>query len=333
MDKQVIVSIKTILFTLLLLLGVYVVYRLGPVFAILVIAGLIVLALEPMVKFFMNLTVMNRPLSRSAAVILSYAFAFSVVVLIFTIGLPPVVIQGQRLIQQLTGLLATLNIPPELLTLDNLFPQFSRFSSGVFTALTSGVALVFTFFSVFIISIYMSLDWVNIKKRFFSLFSGATKHEIARIVEEVETNIGHWFKGELFLMLVVGVLSFIGLLVLGINYPLALALIAGLLEAVPILGPVVSAILVSIVGFTQSPVHGLAGLALFILIQQLENSILVPKIMQRVSGFSPLVILIALLIGSNFFGIIGAILAVPITMVLVLVVKAILRHSYQKDLE
>ena len=150
---------------------------------------------------------------------------------------------------------------------------------------------------------------------------------MTNVVEEVETNVGHWVKGQLVLMLVIGVLSFFGLWALGVDYPLALALIAGLLEAVPILGPVISAVLASVIGFSQDPIIGLAVLGFFTILQQLENNILVPKIMQRVSGFSPLVILIALIVGSNFFGVMGAIVAIPITMILVIVVKSVLRHT------
>ena len=162
------------------------------------------------------------------------------------------------------------------------------------------------------ISIYMSLDWENLKRRFISLFPNKFKLEVLRIIEEIETNVGHWVKGQLVLMLVIGSLSFVGLAILQVPYPLALGLIAGVLEIVPIL---------------DTPLKSLAVIALFIGIQQLENNLLVPKIMQKVSGFSPLVILVALLIGSNFFGIVGAIIAVPVTMIAAIVIKSILKHT------
>ncbi len=88
-----------------------------------------------------------------------------------------------------------------------------------------------------------------------------------------------------------------------------------------------SGALAGVIGFSDSPVKGLAVLVLFFIIQQSENNLLVPKVMQRVSGFSPLVILIALLIGSEFFGIVGAILSVPVTMISVIVVKKILLYT------
>jgi predicted PurR-regulated permease PerM len=326
MDRQIVITIKTVLIALLMVLAGYVIYRLGPVFAILLVSGLLVLSLEPLVRFFMGFKLFNKPISRGFAVLLTYATFIIVVALIFTVGLPPVLVQAQRLLANLPVVIAALT-GQEIVGIIDFLPQLADVPRQVFDVLTVGLSTLATIFSVFILSIYMSLDWENIKTRFLSLFSGSTKEEMSNIVHEVETNIGHWVKGEITLMTVIGIASFIGLSILGIEYALALALIAGLLEIVPILGPVISAILAAVVGFSDSPIKGLAVLGLFILIQQLENSLLVPKIMQRVSGFSPLVILIALLIGNNFFGLVGALIAVPTTMVGAVIVRSVLKHT------
>jgi len=128
-------------------------------------------------------------------------------------------------------------------------------------------------------------------------------------------------------MVAVGVMCFFGLVVLGVDYPLALGLISGVLEIIPLFGPFLSAILAAIVGFTISPVKGLAIIGLYILVQQLENDFLVPKIMHKVSGFSSLTVLVAILIGGRFFGIVGAMLTVPITMIGWIIVRKILEYS------
>ncbi len=327
MDKNIVISIKTILLVFLMILSGYVIYRLGPIFGVLLISTLIVLALEPMVKVIKARTVFNHQISRGTAVLITYAVFIAMVVIIFTIGLPPVITQAQTLIGSLASLLAGLDINlNDTFSITSLVPQLSKFSGGVFGALSSGFSTITTLFSVLMISIYMSLDWENLKRKFIGAFPDKYKVEVLRIVEEIELNVGHWVKGQITLMVVIGSISFVGLLLLRVPYPLALALIAGLLEVVPILGPVLAAVIASIIGFADTPVKGLAVIALFTVIQQLENNLLVPKVMQRVSGFSPLVILIALLIGSNFFGIAGAIMAVPLTMIAVIIVKSILKH-------
>jgi predicted PurR-regulated permease PerM len=128
-------------------------------------------------------------------------------------------------------------------------------------------------------------------------------------------------------MLVVGLLSYIGLVILDVDYPLALGIISGLFEVVPMIGPIMSAIVASFVALSISPASSFGVIVLFIVIQQFENNLLVPKIMQKVSGFSPIVIILALMIGGQLFGILGAILAAPSAMVLAVLIKRYLNYS------
>ena len=121
--------------------------------------------------------------------------------------------------------------------------------------------------------------------------------------------------------------SFIGLSILGVKYSVGLGIMAGIFEAIPNIGPILSGIIASLIGFSDSPIKGIGVASLFIVIQQLENNILVPKIMGRVSGFRPLVIFVALLIGADFFGIVGAICAVPVTMIISTILKKFLVYE------
>ncbi len=123
-------------------------------------------------------------------------------------------------------------------------------------------------------------------------------------------------QGQLFLGVIVGVLVYIGLSLLGIRFALLLAIIAGILELVPYIGPVLSAIPAVILAFFQAPILALWILILYIVVQQLENYLLVPVIMKKVVGLNPVVVIIALLIGGKLLGILGIILAVPAAAVL-----------------
>ena len=116
-------------------------------------------------------------------------------------------------------------------------------------------------------------------------------------------------------MSIIGVLIYIGLRLLGIPYALPLAIFAGILEAVPNIGPVISAIPGVVIALTISPVMGLAAAALYFLVQQLENSVVVPKVMQKATGVNPLITILSLAIGFQLAGPLGAILAVPIVIV------------------
>jgi predicted PurR-regulated permease PerM len=328
MNNQIVISIRTIVITLLFAVGGYVIYRLFPIFGTILIAMFIVIALEPAVRYFMKTTFWNRLIPRNVAVLITYSLFILVLVLLFTLGLPPILSQSQKLVLNLSQILQDINLPQGMnISLAEIFPSVSSVSGGVISITVAVFSNITALFSLFILSVYMSLDWENIKKRLLELLPDKLEEEVSNIITEIETNVSYWVKGELFLMLIVGILSFIGLEILGIKFSLALALVSGLLEVVPIIGPILSAVVASIIGFGDSAVKGFGVIALYIVIQQMENNILVPKIMEKVSGFSPLAILLALLIGSEFFGIVGAILAVPITMVLAIIIKRILRYN------
>lgn len=325
MDRDISISIKTIVLTLLLILGGYIVYRLGPVIGIILVAALLVISLEPAVQRIMRITFFNRPITRGVAVIISYIVFVLVVISVFTFGLPPVLVQLQRLVVGLSnidgkiGFLRDLGIP-----FSDFLPASSEFSSSVVTATLSVFSNIAAFVSVLVVSIYMSMDWENIKKNFIGLFPRDLEEKTEDTIDEIEKNVGSWVKGELLLMLIIGVSSFVGLLIIGVKYSLALGLVAGVMEIVPSLGPLISAIVAAIVGFAESPAKGIGAVALFVIIQQLENDLLVPKIMQKVSGFSPLIVLIALLVGGEFFGILGVLVAVPTMMILTIILKKVL---------
>ena len=126
-------------------------------------------------------------------------------------------------------------------------------------------------------------------------------------------------------MLLIGIVTYFGLLLLGVPYPLALAVIAGLLEVIPILGPIISVIPAVIVAWSLvSPISAVGVIGLYILIQQLESNLIVPKVMQKVIGFNPLVTLIGFMIGAKLLGLTGAILAIPLTIIFIEVSKYIL---------
>lgn len=326
MDKNINISIKAILFAFGLVIGGYIIFRLSNILGIFAIALLIVFALEPLVKKLMQLTVLNKKVSRGVAVGFSYLLLIVFLVFVFTMWLPPFISESQKLIKNIPKIVNSIQLSDKLeLNFSDILPQTSKISSNLLTASLSVFSNLTTLFSLFVISLYMSLDWPNIKRRFASLFPDKTEDLVLDTIDEIEVSLGHWLKGESILMLVVGTASFVGLLLLDVDYPLSLGLISGFLEVVPMIGPVFSAIIAGIIALADAPIKALGVVILFIIIQQLENNILVPKVMQKVSGFSPLIILFALLVGGEFFGIVGAVLAVPATMILSIVAKKVIR--------
>jgi predicted PurR-regulated permease PerM len=151
---------------------------------------------------------------------------------------------------------------------------------------------------------------------------------------EIETKIGAFVRGLAILGFVIGLLSAIGYVAIGLPYGLTIAIIAGILEAIPYVGPLIALALAGIVGLTVSQDMALLAIGIAMVIQILENSIVVPRVMDRAVGVSPVVTLLALAVFSDLFGLLGALLAVPLAAVFqVLLDRMMLRAVAPADLD
>jgi len=323
MDKEVVISVKTALVFVGVALGCYLVYRMGEVFAILGVSLLIATAVEQTVK-----RLVRKRIRRGLAVYLVYILLIALGLGIFTAGIPPLLKEVRRLIENLPHILQSLSNLEQLgFSTDSIFTQITSLSANIVTVSYSVFSNATILITIFFLSLYMSLDWENLKIKFLSLFANETRDEIEETIFEIEVSVSQWIKGQALLMVAVGVASFAGFTAIGIEYALALAVIAGILEIVPMLGPTITAVIASAITFTQSPIKGLMVLGVCIVIQQLENNLLVPRIMQKVSGFSPLVILIAVVTFTSFFGIVGTVVAVPCVMIGFVIAKRVLNFA------
>jgi predicted PurR-regulated permease PerM len=215
-------------------------------------------------------------------------------------------------------------------SIKKFFTGLSTDFSNLGNALQNALSLTFTafgliihFITVIIISIYLLLDRENILNFIIKAFR-LDKMKFLKTYEKIESQLGAWIRGQLFLGLIVGVTTWIGLTILGIKFALPLAVLAGMLEIVPIIGPILTAIPIAIIGFSMSPVKGLLSLGLSTLIQQVEGHFLVPGVMKRAVGLSPVVTLISLLIGSRLLGLVGSIIAVPLAAMFSVLIQSYL---------
>lgn len=318
-SKQYVISVKTILSFFGLALSVYVVYRLRSILGLALVALLLAIVMESLVKSVMSVTFLNKPLSRGVAVILSYLLFLLLGATFLIVAAPMVVKESQKLVASLSFLLSSLKINEKSLfeSLNFLDVLGNVLKSGNFTSLLSGSVLVLSrLVSMIVFSVYISLDWPNIKESFVRLFPPQKSQELREVFYLIEIHMGDWVRGQLTIMFAVGALGFVGLSIAGVDYALALGFMSAIFEIVPILGPFFSTAVATMVGFSQAPAKGLMAFLIFLAIQQVESNFVTPKVMQKFSGFNPLVILLALMIGSEFFGIFGTILAIPVTMIL-----------------
>lgn len=221
-----------------------------------------------------------------------------------------------------SGSLPSFILPTQLQTLIDMASDTAQQQAWPLardTIITIGQILL-----VFVMGFY----WLTAREQILSLLlrlSPLSRRSYVELIwNDVEKTLGAFVRVQVILILVVGGAAYVGLVILGIPYAPALAIIAGLTEAIPLVGPFLGAIPAVLVGFTISPTIGLLIAGWYLLIQQLEGNILVPKIMEHQVGLNPLLVLIALIAGGILNGIAGALLAVPIAGALQVIVRHLL---------
>lgn len=316
-NKQIVISTKTILITLGLIALAWILYSMIDLLFLLFTALVLSLALDPFVD-----KLAKGKITRTFAVVITVGILFVSLGILGSLFISPLILQTKLLIAQMPTYIQFLAENTPIGTLfnssinGNYFNQITQSAGNVIQFTTTAFNSVFNIFVVFILTVYLLLDLSNVRLAFLSLFPSKDRKGIAEVLLKIEDKLGGWLRGQLSLMLIIGLLTYIGLIVLRIEESLALAVIAGLLEVVPIIGFMISLIIAVIIGFVTSPITGFAILGLYVLIQQLENNYIVPKVMEKAVGFNPIVTLFVLLIGGKMFGLIGMLLAIPMSIVI-----------------
>ncbi len=168
--------------------------------------------------------------------------------------------------------------------------------------------------AIFALSFYLTVGRDGVEKLLIAILPSAYEERAFRIYTRVAKKIGKWLTGQLFVSLIVGVATFLGLWLLGVKYSLFLGLLAAVTEIIPYVGPIFTGGIALIIGFNESFNLGIYAFILFAVIQQIENHLLLPSVMRYTTALNPALVLTALLIGGKVFGIVGLILAVPIAV-------------------
>jgi predicted PurR-regulated permease PerM len=194
---------------------------------------------------------------------------------------------------------------------------------GLATGVFSG--LLYLLFSL-ILALYLTIDGDRIRRYLVQLLPVDPEEQALAVTERIGVRLGAWARGEALLGVIIGSMTWLGATLLGLPYAAALALIAGVGELVPNLGPIIAAVPLIVVGLLVSPTHGLLALVLAVVIQQLENNLIVPRVMSQAVDLHPVVVMVAILSGNELLGVPGALLAVPVVASLSVVVDEIQRE-------
>ncbi len=186
------------------------------------------------------------------------------------------------------------------------------------------LGFLFGIVSVLVIGFFWMSATERLNRSVIGLLPPKRAEAVRSLAAELSLRAGGWVRGQVLLMVFIGTVTFVGLFALGVPYPLALATWASLMEIIPIIGPFLGAIPAILVAFTKSPWLALATAILYVIVQQLENNILVPKVMERAVGLHPILVMVGVLAGGVLYGILGIVIAVPLMAAMQVLVMRLL---------
>ncbi|MFH2019113.1 MAG: AI-2E family transporter [bacterium] len=313
------ISFNTILKTFVLIFSIWTLFQLRNIIVIVFIAFILMTAIYPLVSFARKHKLPILPI-----ILVIYIAVLALLTLVVASLIPAVLEQSKALIQNMPQYLSSLENSLNLKFDPNIGNNYlSGIPSNLLRLVAGAFSNVLNIMAIFFITYYLTLERPFLHKYLNRIFfAGDAEKRAENMVIAIEKKVGGWVRGELILMLIIGLMTYGGLTLLNIPYALPLAMLAGILEVVPNLGPTIAAIPATLLGFTISPLLGLGAVVMSILIQQLENNLIVPRVMQTATGTKPLVTILVLLSGYTLGGVAGAILAMP----LFLIVSTLFEH-------
>lgn len=329
---QLEISTWAILKVLLVLAAFYFLYLIRDIIVLFFIVLILAATFRPVVNRW------ERKIKRLPAVLALILIALAVLTFVVYILVPPLINQLQDFIKNLPEIMTRYSFLSSYRPLiNNSLKSLTSNMSGLtgnFVNITASVfGGIFSFITALVMTIYLLLDRDGLKNFVISIIPADSQVPIINLAKKMSVKVGDWFRGQLILSSIIGLIYLIGLLIIGVPYALAIAVLAGIMEFVPVIGPIITGVIAALVALSISPIRALFVIVLFIVVQQLENTILVPKIMQKALGLSPIVIILALLIGAKILGLIGALLAVPLSALVSVVIQEwpAIRQSFRQN--
>ncbi len=322
---------------ILVLLALYFSYLIRDILVILFTTVILTAAIDPWVDWMHK-----RGIKRSLGIVFIYIFLLGVFGTAIWLIIPPMVTQFGQLandapayLERVSGYFATLRdytashgwLNQLRESLSNGASNLPSAAGGVFTTIFGFFGGIASFILILVITFYMSAEENSTKKLLWSLTPERHQDYVMDVFNRMQVKIGLWMRGQIILCFSIFALTYAGLSIMGVKYALILAIIAGLTEFIPYLGPMLGAVPAVFLAFTQSPVLGLYTIILYMVVQVVENNILVPRIMQKTAGLNPIISIVALMIGYSVGGVLGAILAIPVATAGMVVVDDLLHKK------
>jgi predicted PurR-regulated permease PerM len=306
-------------------------YLVRGVLLLLYISGLLAIGFSPIVRVIERQKVLpigTRRFPRWLAILILYLAILGTLAAIGALVFPPLIDQAQQLWSTVPGMfdraqdfLISKGILTEHLTFREAVERAPVGQGGqavgtVFSALAGVVGGIVGLLTILILTFYFLVEAGSLRRTLLLLFPPRSRKRVDAVSAAITTKVSAWLGGQLLLAGIIGTTSAVFLWAFGIPFFYVLALISAIGELIPVVGPILAAIPAIAVAATVSLNKVIVVIIFFVLQQQLENHVLVPKVMERQVGVNPVAVIVALLIGGNLLGIAGAILAVPTVAIL-----------------
>jgi predicted PurR-regulated permease PerM len=325
------VSILTLTKIAGFILALWFLYVIKDILVIIFVAILLAMAFDPFVSFLQK-----KKIPRTFGIVILIGCIFLVLATAVALIIPPLLEQMSQITKnfplywdKLSNSFVDLQARPEtqgvVQNIQNALRGFQstigQSAQGVLPFIGTIFGSVISFILISVLTFYFLSQEDAIKKGFHHVTPPRYRPYFTGLIVRMQDRLVLWLRGELLLGLIIGLMAMLGLWLLGVKFFLVLALIAGISELIPYVGPVLGAVPAAFFGFTDSLWKGIAVIILFWLIQQLENHLIVPKVMQKAVGLNPIVVIIVILIGAKILGFLGVVLAVPTAAALSVLVK------------
>lgn len=320
MNHKVDISHKTIFFIAGFLALIWALFQIRDVIILLFVAIIFMSALHPILE---GLEKFKIP--KVIGIIIIYIFVIGAITGLISLVVTPLAEQTTNLVQTLPRTIEHL-LPPGTIDSSLLRQEFSDISKNILTFTVAIFNNLITLISILVLTFYLLLEREKLDHLLAQFFIGR-KERIKNITRQIEDKLGAWMRGQISLSIIISVLVYVALTLLSVPYALPLAILAGLLEVVPVIGPIISAIPAILIAYITSPVLALMVAGAFFVIQQAENHFIVPQVMKKAVGLNPLIVILAVAIGGKLLGITGALLAVPITVVIQIITEDVLKEE------
>jgi predicted PurR-regulated permease PerM len=321
--RKVEIAPKSIIFTVFFLLSLSILWQVRSIIVLLFVSFVLMHAIDPAVVRLQKIKI-----PRILAILLIYGLVIAFIAFTVSAIIPILAEQTTGLINSFPDMLQNFRVFNENnINLTSQLKIFESIPSNITKIAFSIASNIFSALVVLVVTFYLLLEKKNFPKYGDSLFGDKHKDKFTKIMNNLELSLGNWVNAEILLMVMIGLLSFIGYTVLGLKYALPLAIIAGLLEVVPNIGPIIATVIAGLVGLTVSPTTSLFTVIFCFLVQQLENNFIVPKIMSKSIGLNPIVTIVLIMVGGQLGGIGGALLAIPLFLTIQSIIRGLSKQS------